>query len=168
NSRRDSHQPPDKGNASPLEFLNAGQGLAKNVGGQILRLMPVANAPDDVSIDAIEVLLVQIGKASGVPLGSLDQKSLVMALAHVSLLSSAGRVKKLRDDGIFRDQYLILAWTPSNFSPGMPGTCFRSASALKVPFSVRYFTSAPAWSAVRSSKPSRSLALAVLTLMSGP
>jgi hypothetical protein len=34
--------------------------------------MPVADPPDDVSVDATKVLLVQNGKAGGVALGGLD------------------------------------------------------------------------------------------------
>jgi len=58
------------------------ESFAEDIGRQILGLVPVADPPDDVSIHAIKVLLVQVGKPGGVALGGLDLRPFVMLLAH--------------------------------------------------------------------------------------
>src|SRR3989442_967332 len=74
--------PPRKKHPPPPELFKPPQSFAEDIGRQILGLVPVADAPDDVSVHAIKVPLVQVGKAGGVALGGLDLRPFVMLLAH--------------------------------------------------------------------------------------
>src|SRR5262249_10764599 len=86
NARGDAHQPGSKWHAPPFELSDAGESFPEDIGRQILRLLPVADPPRDIRIDAIKVLLVQLGKARGVALGSLDLRPFVLLLGHGQLL----------------------------------------------------------------------------------
>ena len=81
-ARGDPHQPCDEGHTPPLELSDAHESFAEDIGRQVLGLMPVADPPNNVAINAIKVLLVQVGKAGGVALGRLDLRLFVMLLAH--------------------------------------------------------------------------------------
>src|SRR5437870_2496337 len=81
-TRGDPYQPRGKWHAPPLELPDPRESFAEDIGRQILCLVPVADPPDDVSVHAIKVLLVQVGKPGGVALGGLDLRPFVMLLAH--------------------------------------------------------------------------------------
>src|SRR5579859_2743883 len=81
----DSQKPGDKGKAAPLEPADAGKRLVENLGGQILGFVAAADAPHQEGIDAIEVVLIQLGKAGGVSLRRLDQDPFIANLVFQGL-----------------------------------------------------------------------------------
>ena len=105
-ARGNSHQPRGKGQAPPLKLSDSCKSFAKDIGCQIFSLVTVADPPDDEGIHAVEVLLVQLGKAGWVALGGLDLRPFVILLTHgfssfsaptlFSLVSSALQTEKLR------------------------------------------------------------------------
>ncbi len=81
----DSQKPGDKGKAVPLEPADAGKGLVEDLGGQILGFIAAAGAPRHEGIYAIEVVLIQLGKAGGGSLRRLDQKPFIANLVFQGL-----------------------------------------------------------------------------------
>src|SRR5881397_2376299 len=75
---RDPEEPRDERDAPPLEPPEVGERVVKHVGGQVLRLSAVADAPGDERIHAVDVPLVQGPEAAGVGLRGLDQEALVL------------------------------------------------------------------------------------------
>src|SRR5712691_9792208 len=71
--------------ASPLEAREIRERPVKDVGGDVLRLLPVADAPRNESVHAVEILLVQLAKAARILLRRLDQQPLV----HFSTVSTS-------------------------------------------------------------------------------
>ncbi len=69
-------KPGRKRHPAPFEARQTFQRQVKNVSGMILRFVPIANAPRNISINPLEVCLVEIGKPPAVPLRRLDQRAL--------------------------------------------------------------------------------------------
>jgi hypothetical protein len=51
----------------------------EHLGGEVLGLATAAGAAGDERVDAVEVLLVQLGEPARIGLGGLDQQALVVA-----------------------------------------------------------------------------------------
>ena len=68
---------PAKGTPRHSKLLNAGQRFVKNVGGQILGRITIADAPGDVAVHPGEIQLVQFGKAAGVFFRGFNQQTVV-------------------------------------------------------------------------------------------
>jgi hypothetical protein len=71
-------QPGHERDTSPFEATEIGKRLVKDFGRQILGLTAAAGSTDHERVDAVEVLLVQVGEALRVGLGGLDQAALVV------------------------------------------------------------------------------------------
>ncbi len=80
--RGDPQQPGDKRNAAPFEFADSGQGFAENLGRQILGLVPVADAANDVGIDAMEVAFVKLVEARRIALRGFHPLTVILVKAH--------------------------------------------------------------------------------------
>jgi len=70
-------QPCGKRNAAPLEASDVPQRLVKDLGGHVLRRVSVIYAPRDEGIDAVKITFIELGKATRIMLGRLDQEPLV-------------------------------------------------------------------------------------------
>jgi hypothetical protein len=81
--RCDPVQPCREGRAAPFESLQVCQCVLKDFGRQILGAITVAHPARDERVYALEVLLVQVGEATGILLGGLDPETLVLHRPHV-------------------------------------------------------------------------------------
>ena len=63
-----------KWRAFPLELSEVCECLMEDVGGEGLCFRTITNSPRHISIDAVKVLFVQLGKAAWVVLSSFDQE----------------------------------------------------------------------------------------------
>ena len=128
-ARGDSHQPRGKRHAPPLELSDPGKSFAEDIGRQILGLVTVADPPDDVGVDAIKVLLVQVGKAGRVALGGLDLGPFVLLITHRQLLIN---IIRPADEKVTVHQYIICASQGSESSlraTEMRQTCSAASKA---------------------------------------
>src|SRR5262245_48291399 len=76
---RDPHEPGREGQAAPLEAAEIGERLMEHLGGEVLGFAAAAGAAGHERVDAIEVLLVQLGEPARIGLRGLDQQALVVA-----------------------------------------------------------------------------------------
>jgi hypothetical protein len=75
--RRNAQQPRDKRNTSPLKATQRPERLVKDLGSQVFGHIAVAHTMSDIGIHAVEIALVELGKAAGVALRRLDQQPLI-------------------------------------------------------------------------------------------
>src|SRR6266567_9408603 len=76
--RSDAKQPSSERHAPPLESQKICQGVLKHFRCQVLRFMPVAHAPDDKRVNALKVVLIEVGKAARILLRGLDQQTFLL------------------------------------------------------------------------------------------
>jgi hypothetical protein len=81
-TRCDPQEPRHERHALPLETAQARERLAKDVCGQVLGLMTVADAARDVGVHTGEILLVQFAETGRIPLRVLNPQPVVGTLRH--------------------------------------------------------------------------------------
>src|SRR5262249_21301827 len=83
----DAQQPRGKRNAAPLKTPQVHQGLAKDLGSDVLGLIAIANPPRNEGVDAMEVALVKLREPARILLRRFDKEPLVGKIASYAQVS---------------------------------------------------------------------------------